>query len=350
MNVMIKRVMMIFSITIAVLLIIVNATQKPQIRNIDMSNMGGEVPMKAVSLNHNISLNEGRELAYILSEEGNIYILQNTAEKYYVELWQPEFWNGTKIKDLCVADIVSYALALDQDGNVYLWNKENAENNRNIRAIENIPKISEIFATYNQFVLVSEDKNVYRWYLKDNLSPKIEDLQRIDMDESILNVAATQDELFVLDENSVLWSIENTEGAVPKYLETGVKGIKQSVRGFVVQLMNNEIYVHCSYILARGYETRIFANRYEAACPMFKGDIALLAVSNDTAIVCIDGEELYRWGTKGSLNAFGTCCPGIRTYTEPVKVQIPKPEYCTLVGDDLIYTDNQNNMFILFQN
>ena len=358
MNVRTKRLLSVGFISAVVLLIAVNAVPAARIKSIDTSNMHGEAPVKITSLNGHISAEDNDELAYILGDSGNIYVLCCIDGKYDVDLWQPEFWDGIKISDLCANYPMMYALAMDEDGQLYLWDKEygydfyTAEEIKkeqwNISRIDDIPKVTDIFAAYNQFVIVTELGDVYRWYPKDNPCPAIEEMERLDVEQPILNVAATREELLILDRDHVLWSVEN---GTPKCLQKDVQNIVQgSAAGFVVQTTNNEINVHHMLILERDYEKTTFADRYEVSKVVFAGDISSPVVSSMAAVVCIDGDKLYRWGKKAPKILFGMYPAHIETYETPIKINIDMPRYYTLVGSDVIYVDDQNKMFVMLQN
>lgn len=358
MNTRTKRLVSVVIIVAAVLLIAVNAVPTTRRKRIDTSNMRGEVPVKIISLNGHISTEDNYELAYILGDSGNIYELRCIEGKYDVDLWQPEFWDGIRITDLCMNYPMMYALAMDEDGQLYIWNKEygydpyTAEQIRkeqwNISRIGDIPKVTAIFAAYNQFVIVTESEDVYRWYPKDQPCPDIEEMERLDVEQIILNVAATKEELLILDRDHVLWSVEN---GTSKCLQEDVLNLVQgSAAGFAVQTTDNEINVYNMLLLGRDYEKATFADRYEVSRIAFEGDISSLSVSGRAAVVCIDGDKLYRWGRKAPKVLFGAYPAHIETYETPVKINIDTPQYYTLVGHDMIYVDDQNNMFAMIQN
>lgn len=124
MSVRTKRLLSVVLIAAVVLLIVVNAVPTTRIKSIDTSNMHGEVPVKIISLNSHISTEDNDELAYILGGSGNIYVLRCIDGKYDVDLWHPEFWDSIEITDLCRNYHMMYALAMDEDGQLYLWDKE----------------------------------------------------------------------------------------------------------------------------------------------------------------------------------------------------------------------------------
>lgn len=354
MNVRIKRILSIVLIVAIIILVAEYAAPTTRRKRIDTSNMRGEAPVKIISLNTYISTKDNYELAYILGGSGNIYVLRCIDGKYDVDLWQPKFWDGIKIADLCANYPTMYALAMDEDGQLYIWDKEydfttdSKKEQWNISRIDDIPKVTDIFAAYNQFVIVTEDGDVYRWYPKDNPCPVIEEMERLDVEQPILYVAATREELLILDRDHVLWSVEN---GTSKCLQKDVLNIAQgSVAGFAVQTTNNEINVYNMLSLERDYEKTTFADRYEVSRIAFEGDISSLAVSSSAAVVCIDGDKLYRWGRKSPKILFGAYPAHIETYETPVRINIDIPQYYTLVGHDMIYVDDQNKMFAMIQN
>ncbi|MCH5264070.1 MAG: hypothetical protein J1F42_14270 [Lachnospiraceae bacterium] len=358
MNVRMKRLLSIVLIVAVVILVAEYAAPTTRRKRIDISNMRGEAPVKIISLNTYISTNDNHELAYILGENGSIYVLRCIDGKYDVDLWQPEFWDGIKITDLCMNYPMMYALAMDEDGQLYIWNKEYGydpytadeikKEQWNISRIDGIPKVTDVFAAYNQFVIVTEIGDVYRWYPKDQPCPAIEEMERLDVEPPIINIAATKEELLILDRNHVLWSVEN---GTSRYLQKDVQNIVQGpAAGFAVQTTNSEINVYNSLALERDYEKTTFADRYEVSRIAFEGDVSSLAVSSSAAVVCIDGDKLYRWGRKSPKVLFGTYPGYEETYETPVKINIDTPQYYTLVGHDMIYVDNQNNMFAIIQN
>ncbi|MDE6387204.1 MAG: hypothetical protein K2L82_05260 [Lachnospiraceae bacterium] len=356
MNVQIKKFLSLAIVVTTVLLIIVNAVPTTKIKKVDTSNMCDEIPVKLVSLNPYIPTNENFEIAYVLGDKGNIYVLRCIDGKYDVDLWQPEFWDSVEITDLCVGYLMSYALAIDKNGWIYIWDKEYEVGSRttieskkeewNIKRLDNIPKVSDIFATYNQFVIVTETGNAYRWHPKECQCPDIDEMEHIDVKLPILKVVAIENELLILDQSHVLWSIEN---GISKCLQKDVCNIVQGYNGFAAQMMNGEIYVHHIPLLEEGYEKTVFADKYEASKIVFDGSPSLLSVSGKAAVVCMDGDKLYRWGRKGKRAWFGVYGGNEEVYEAPVKINIDKPRYYTLIGKDMIYIDSQNNLFVMIQ-
>lgn len=356
MNAQTKKNLSIVVIIITVLLVIENAVPAIKIKNVDISNMCDEIPVKIVSLNPYISTNENFEIAYILSDKGNIYVLRCIEGKYDVDLWQSEFWDGVEIIDLCAGYLMSYVLAIDNEGQIYIWNKEYASGIRttveskkeqwSIKCLDSIPKVSDIFAAYNQFVIVTETGGVYRWHPKECQCPPIDEMEHIDVEQPILKVAAIDDELLILDQSHILWNIEN---GISKCLQKNVCDIVQGYNGFVVQTMNGEIYVHHIHLLEKGYEKTVFADKYEASKIVVDGVLSMLSASGKAAVVCMDGDKLYRWGRKGKRGWFGMYGGNEEVYDTPVKINIDMPQYYTLIGKDMIYIDCQGNMFVMIQ-
>lgn len=82
---------------IVLMLICIWVVMKPQVYEsrkelIDTSIMGEEVPVKIVTLNAYMTSSENYEVAYLLGDRGNLYVLCYDTEKFYVDLWHPEFW------------------------------------------------------------------------------------------------------------------------------------------------------------------------------------------------------------------------------------------------------------------
>lgn len=348
-----KRVRSVMILMIALIIVIANAHLKTETKRVDKSVMGDEIPVKIVKFDADSGL-------YLLSDAGNIYVLCHSDGNYYLELWHPEFWKGIKIVDLCTSTYYTNILALDQEGNIYRWDNEYKRDKStgssvekedwSIQRIENIPKIREIFTAYRQIVVVAEDGNAYRyrWYPDESFNPVVEDMGSIEMESPILNIAATKEELFILDQDHVLWSVGNIENGSKKYVQKDVHSIMQTGTGFTVRMMDDEIYVHNTLYLERGYDKVMFADQYEAVKIMFGGKISSMSVSSKTAVVCIDG-KYYRWGKEPNTRAFGGYIPGILTYDEPFEMDLKNLNFYTVVGQDIIYLDEQNQMFILLQ-
>lgn len=348
-----KRICSVMILMIALLIVIANAHLKTETKRVEKSVMGDEMPVKIVKFD----VGSGR---YLLSDAGNIYVLCHSDGKYYLELWHPEFWKGIRIVDLCTSRHYTNILALDSEGNIYRWDNEYEwdessglrvkKEDWSIQRVENIPKVSEIFTAYRQIVIVAEDGNAYRyrWYPDEDFNLVVEDMGSIEMEAPILNIAATKEELFILDQDHVLWSIGNTENGSKKYVQKDVHSIMQTDNGFTVRMMDDEIYVHNTLYLEYGYDKVMFTDRYEAVKMVFEEKISSMSVSNVTAVVCID-DKYYRWGKDANIGAFGGYIPGILTYDEPVEMDIKNLNFYTVVGQDIIYLDEQNQMFILLQ-
>lgn len=209
-----RRVSSVIILMVALLIVIENTNLKTETKRVNTSAMDGAIPVKVVRLT------DGGP-AYLLGDEGNIYMLRYLDGEYDVELWHPEFWNGIRIVDLCTSTYYTHMLALDQDGNIYLWDKEYEQDKStglsvpksdwSIQRIENIPKVSEIFTAYRQIVIMAEDGNVhrYRWYPDENFNAVVEDMGNIAMESPILNIAATKEELFILDQNHMFILIQH---------------------------------------------------------------------------------------------------------------------------------------------
>lgn len=73
-----------------------------------------------------------------------------------------------------------------------------------------------------------------------------------------------------------------------------------------------------------------------------------MSVSNVTAVACMDG-KYYRWGKDANTRAFGGYIPGILTYDEPFEMDLNNLNFYTVVGQDIIFLDERNQMFILLQ-
>lgn len=350
-----KRVRSVMILIIALFIVIANTHLKIETKRVDISAMGDEVPVKVVKLS-----GAGSGSVYLLSNAGNIYSLCYSDEKYYVELWHPEFWNGIRIVDLCTSRHYTNILALDSEGNIYRWDMEDERDEStglsvkkedwSIQRVENIPKVREIFTAYRQIVIVAEDGNAYRyrWYPDEDFNLVVEDMGSIEMGSPILNIAATKEELFILDQDHVLWSVGNTENESKKYVQKDVHSIVQTGNGFTVRMMDDEIYVHNTRYLECGYDKVMFADRYEAEKVVFGGKISSMSVSNVTAVVCMDG-KYYRWGKEPNTRAFGGYILGVLTYDEPFEMDLKNLNFYTVVGQDIIYLDEKNQMFILLQ-
>lgn len=367
-----KLILVLVLIVLVICIRILITTRKDEVRReVDTSIMGDEIPVKVISLNSCIHTNVNAEIAYILGDKGNIYVLCCDSKDYYVELWHPEFWADIEVDDLCAeGKKYSYALALDREGNVYVWDKEYLVKNTEfseyqknglewdkqedwgIQRLEGIPKISGIFAAYSRFVLVTEQGDAYIWNPEDTTNPKLEDMELVEMESEILRAASLKDELLVLDSNNVLWSIEN---GTKKFLKENVKNIITGGKGFVLQMMNarNEVYVCNVYRLQLEQEKTQYADKYEVSEMTFEGNILSLSVSGETAVVYVDNGKSYRWGRKPRafistkwLSMYTLCD---KVYEQPVEVDLKEAEYYMLIGPDIVYVDNHNRMYVLLQ-
>lgn len=340
---------------------------KPQVHKlkeemIDTSVMGEEVPIKIVTLNSYMTSNVNYETAYILGDKGNLYVLCYDAERYYVDLWHPEFWKDIEIVDICAERPRLYAAALDKDGNVYIWRKEyllgegeteieietktNKRENWEIQRLENIPKVMEIYATHDKFAIVTDEENVCMWSPKENANPGMDDMEMIDMEAAIINIAASEEEVFILDENHVLWSMKN---GMKIFLKENVKSIVQGYKGLAILLMDNEneVYIYNIHLLQERYETVTFADKYEAAKIVFEDKISSIAVNNVVAVVRTDKQEYYRWGKERNPYYWYATVPAMNVYDEPVKINLRDAKYYMVIGENIVYIDEQNKMFIL---
>lgn len=355
MNVQIDKecsvIVMLLRFILCILIILFIPRNSEIKKEVDISIMGEEIPTKIVSLNLNLSTRENPEIAYILGDRGNIYVLCCDLGNYYVELWHPEFWKNIKVIDL--ESTYLYIMALDEEGNVYIWDKEydskelvwDKKSDWYIQWMANIPEVAEIFAGYYQFVLVTKAGEIYSWNPADNKKLGMDSMEMIEIESAILNIVSLKEELLILDQNNILWSIENGTLTV---LAKNVKEIVQSGKGFVVQIMDNKnvVYVYNSYLLQKGYETVTFANKYKVSKVTFESEISLVAVSNKTAVVRSDKEKIYKWGNKESGHK-NISVPGLIVYRRPVKVNVKGTKYYMLIGKDSVYVDNQNRMFVV---
>lgn len=323
---------------------------------IDTSNMGEEVPVKIVTLNSYVTFNENYEMAYILGDKGNLYVLCYDGEKLYVDLWHPEFWKDIEIVDICAERPWLYAAALDKEGNIYVWEKEylfkekgdieietNKRENWKIQKMENIPKVKEIYATHDRFVIVTKE-DVCMWSSREYRNPSMDDMEMIDTETPIINAAASEEAVYILDEEHVLWSLQN--GTKHVFLEN-VEDIVQGGKGFALRLMDaeNEVYVYNIGLLSRGYETTMLADGIEAARIVFEDEISSIAINKSAAVVCTDKQEFYLWGRKESPHNKYMYTLSMSLYTEPVKIDIADAKYYMVIGKNIVYVDGQNRMF-----
>lgn len=371
MNTQAKRKIIPIMIIIVILIIMIciweaMKTQVPEPikEQIDTSVMGEEAPEKIITLNPGMT---SYEIAYLLGDKGNLYVLCHDAEKYYVDLWHPEFWKDIEIADICAERPRTYAAALDKDGNVYIWKKEyllseesgyiengiNKKEDWQIQKLENIPKVNEIYAVYNKFVIVTEDKDVCMWSPEDNENPDISDIEMIKMETPVLNIAASDEAVFILDENHALWSMEN---GTKSFLAENVRSITQGYKGLAIQMMDseNEIYIHNIDILKIGYETVIFADKYETAKVVFEDKISSISANGWIAVACTDKGEFYQWGNKDQpvykFMGITVITPSMSVYEEPVKIDLTDVEYYMVIGKSIVYIDGQNEMFLYTKN
>lgn len=325
---------------------------------IDTSIMGEEVPVKIITLNSYMTSNENYEIAYLLGDKGNLYVLCYDLEKFYVDLWHPEFWKDIEVVDICAERPWLYAAALDKDGNVYVWEKEyllgesgteietNKRENWEIQQVENIPIVTEIYATYDQFSIVTEEGNLYIWSPKDNVNPDMDDMEMIDMETPIINIAASEETVFILDEKHVLWRIEN---GAKELLQENVKNIMQGGKGFVFQMIDaeNEVNVYNIHLLQKGYETTVFADKYEVAKIVFEDKISSISVNKAVAVVRTDKQDFYQWGKKENPQYWYMEIPAESVHAEPVKIDLADAKYYMIIGENIVYIDERNEVFIL---
>ena len=177
-------------------------------------------------------------------------------------------------------------------------------------------------------------------------------MEMIDVKGPVLGMASLKGELLILDRDHDLWSIEN---GTKKIVQEDVKTIMQGGKGFVVQRMNEEntVYVNNIYLLQKGYETVTFADTYEVSTVTFEKEISLLAVSGQTAVACVGGEDFYRWGRKQRVNLVTKLGYFVslsdKVYEHPIEVDIKGAQYFMLIGKDVVYIDKENRVFALIQ-
>ncbi|MCM1253960.1 MAG: hypothetical protein NC321_14170 [Clostridium sp.] len=338
----------------------------PRKEPIDTSAMGEETPLKIVTLNANISdisSDEDYEIAYLLGDKGNLYALCHDAEKYYVALWHPEFWKDIEIVDICAESSCNYAAALDRNGNVYVWEKEylkesqyeegeievqikiNKRENWKIWQLENIPKVTEIYAVYKKFAIETDKKAVCMWSPKENINPGMEDMEIIDMETPMLSIASTKEEVFILDENHILW---NMEDGAKSFVTENVKSMVQGNKGLAIQMMDNEneLYIYNIDLYRHHYETATFADKYEVSRIVLADNISSISLNQNVGVACTDKGEVYRWGWREPTKYAHVAVPAVTVYEKPVKVDLTDVKYHMAIGKYFIYIDEDDEMFV----
>lgn len=247
---------------------------------------------------------------------------------------------------------------MDKEGNVYVWEKEyllgesgteietNKRENWKIQQLENIPIVTKIYATHDKFSIVTDEGNLYIWSPKENVNPNMEEMEMIDMETPIINVAASEEAVFILDEKHILWRIEN---GTKKVFQENVKNIMQGGKGFVFQMMDaeNEVYVYNISLLQKGYETTVFADKYEVAKIVFENKISSISVNKAVAVVRTDKQEFYQWGRKENPQYWYMVIPAESVYAEPVKIDLADVKYYMIIGKNIVYIDERNEIFVL---
>lgn len=335
---------------------------KPRKEPVDTSAMGEEVPVKIITLNKYTTSSVNYEVAYLLGDKGNLYVLCYDTEKYYVELWHPEFWKDIEVVDICAERPWLYASALDKEGNVYIWKKEyllgegeteeeietktNKRENWKIQQLKNIPKATKIYATHDQFAIVTDEENVCMWSPKENDNPGMDDMEIIDMETPMLNIAAAGEEVFILDENHVLWSMEN---GTKTFLKENVKSIVQGYKGLAIQMMDseNEVYIYnIDFLQKYKYESVTFADKYEVNKIVFPDNVSSMSLNGSVGVVCTDKQELYRWGWEQRTKYAHVTTTSIDLYDEPVNINLTDVKCFMVIGKNFIYIDEENEMFV----
>lgn len=100
-------------------------------------------------------------------------------------------------------------------------------------------------------------------------------------------------------------------------------------------------------MLQQGYETVIFADKYEAAKIVFEDRISSISANGWIAVVCTDKQEFYRWGKEKNPQYRYVAVPSMRVYTEPVKIDLPDAKYYMVIGECIVYIDERNEVFVL---
>ncbi len=360
-NVILILIMIVICILGFWLVIGIPQPYKPRKEPIDTSAMGEEVPVKIITLNSYMKSGVNYEVAYLLGDKGNLYVLCYDTEKYYVELWHPEFWKDIEVVDICAESPWLYASALDKEGNVYIWKKEyllgegeteeeietktNKRENWKIQQLKNIPKVMKIYATHDQFAIVTDEDIVCMWSPKENDNPGMDDMEIINMETPMLNIAAAEEEVFILDENHVLWSMEN---GTKSFLKENVKSIVQGKKGLAIQMIDseNEVYIYNNVLLQKYYERVIFADKYEVSKIVFEDNISSMSLGGSVGVACTDKQELYRWGWEQRTTYTHVTVPSIDLYEEPVKINLTGVKHFTVIGKYFIYIDEENELFI----
>lgn len=350
----------------------------PRKDSVDISIMGEEAPVKIITLNSYITAEENPEIAYLLGDKGNLYVLCCDTKGYFVDLWHPKFWKDIEIVDICAERPGLYAAALDSEGRVYIWDKEYAveyvageiepekiiykREDWKIYQLEDELNVKEIYSAHDQFVIVTEMGNVYRWYpgknliaaeegtvrrypyQEENVDPSIDEMEVIETDTPILNIAASEETLFILDENNDLWGMTN---GMKSLLKENVKSIVQGQKGLAIQTWDNEneIYIHNIDLLQKGYKTEMFADQYEVAKIVFEDKVTSMAINSGMAVVCTDRQEFYRWGRK-RVSYRHIAVPSINVYENPVKIDLEGVKYYMIIGDGIVYLDEKNELFV----
>ncbi|MCM1388498.1 MAG: hypothetical protein NC231_14305 [Bacillus sp. (in: Bacteria)] len=314
----------------------------PRKEPIDTSAMGEETPLKIVTLNANISdisSDENYEIAYLLGNKGNLYVLCRDAEEYYVTLWHPEFWKDVEVVDICAESSCNYAAALDRNGNVYVWEKEK------ISRLENIPKVTEIYAAYRKFAIVTDEETICMWSPKENANPDMENMEVIDMETPIGNIASAGEDVFILDANHVLWSVESGTKSIVK---ENVKSIMQGHKGLAIRMMDNEneLYIYNIDLFLHHYETVTFADKYEVSRIVLTDNISSISLNANVGVACTDKGEVYRWGWREPTKYAHVAVPAVTVYEEPVKVDVTDVKYHMVIGKYFIYMNEDDEVFV----
>lgn len=245
---------------------------------------------------------------------------------------------------------------MSDQGIVYVWEKEylynggseieiNKRENWEIQQLRNMPKVTEIYATHDQFAIVTDQENVCMWSPKEKVNPDIDDMEIIDMEAPMLNIVAFGEDVFILDENHVLWSMEN---GTQNFLKANVKSIVQGYKGLAIQMMDNEnkVYIYNIDLFRHHYETITFAGKYEVNRIVFTDNISSVSFNGKVGVVCTDKQEFYRWGWREPTRYANVIVPAVTVYDEPVKINLVDAKYCMVIGENIIYLDERNEMFV----